>query len=462
VVEAFVRITYLAVSETRYASVLGLGFGDCGKGHFIDALTRRWDAHTVVRFSGGAQAGHNVVTPADGGAVGRHHTFSQFGAGTLVPGTSTVLLDPMVLHPTALLVEAEALGRIGVHDALSRLMIDARCRITTPYHQAAGRLRELLRGDAVHGTCGVGVGETVHHALAHPEQAMRYADLAGTSTADVRVQLDKLELIRATLFAELAPLCSRDGDAALVEEMLTLQDESLAGRWFNTARALARQCVPAAIEQLGAQLKQRGCVLFEGAQGVLLDEWRGFHPHTTWSSITTAAVEAAIACLGLAEPIEHYGVLRSYLTRHGSGPFPTHDESLDDLLPEPHNHCEGWQGRFKRGHPDAVLMRYALEVTGALNGLLVSHLDVFQRGVSLKWCERYSTASSSFIDRLSIGGHGDLSHQSSLTKLLENARPEYAENPIRTDMDFLDRIASVTGLPVVLGSYGNTTAAVRE
>src|SRR5262245_21626207 len=100
---------------SRYASILGLGFGDCGKGIFVDALTRRWQAHTIVRFSGGAQAGHNVVTPE------RRHTFSQFGAGTLVPGTRTVLIDPMVLHPSALLVEAEALARIGIDDALTRL-----------------------------------------------------------------------------------------------------------------------------------------------------------------------------------------------------------------------------------------------------------------------------------------------------------------------------------------------------
>src|SRR6478735_3079019 len=105
------------MSTTRYASVLGLGFGDCGKGHFVDALTRRWRAHTVVRFSGGAQAGHTVVTPE------RHHTFSQFTAGTLVPGTRSVLIDPMVCHPTALLAEAEALARIGVRDALPRLAI---------------------------------------------------------------------------------------------------------------------------------------------------------------------------------------------------------------------------------------------------------------------------------------------------------------------------------------------------
>src|ERR1039458_4253655 len=108
------------MSTTRYASVLGLGFGDCGKGHFIDALTRQWQAHTVVRFNGGAQAGHNVVTPANANSPSRHHTFSQFGAGTFVPGVRTLLLEPMIIHPTALLVEAEVLSKIGVNDEIGR------------------------------------------------------------------------------------------------------------------------------------------------------------------------------------------------------------------------------------------------------------------------------------------------------------------------------------------------------
>lgn len=429
--------------------MLGLGFGDCGKGRFVDALTRRWSAHTIVRSSGGAQAGHNVVTSSHDGFPQRHHTFSQFGAGTLVPGTRTVLLDPMVAHPTALLVEAEALGRIGVHDALSRLTIDARCRVTTPYHQAAGRLRELLRGGAPHGTCGVGVGETVRHALEHPDQAMRYADLFA------RAPLDKLQATREALRMEFDPLCAARQEGAVRMELQALRDESLAGRWLNAVRSLTRQCAPASIETLHSQLKQPGCVLFEGAQGVLLDEWRGFHPYTTWSSITTAAVEEAAARIGLDAPIEHYGVLRTYLTRHGVGPLPTHDESLDEQLPEPHNSSEGCQGLFRRGHPDVVLLRYALEAAGALSGLLVSHLDVFERGVSLKWCERYDS-----IERLPLGHFGDLSHQISLTRLLESARPHYAPESISSEDDYLERLASVTDLPAVCRSYGNKSSDV--
>ncbi len=166
------------MTATRLVSLLGLGFGDCGKGLFTDYLCRQWNAHTVVRFNGGAQAGHNVVLPD-----GRHHTFSQFSAGTFVPGTVTLLAYPVIVHPTALLVENDYLKRVGIHDALQRLVIDGRCRINTPFHQAAGRMRELARGDAAHGSCGVGVGETVGHGLAHPDQVLRYADLSTPSVA---------------------------------------------------------------------------------------------------------------------------------------------------------------------------------------------------------------------------------------------------------------------------------------
>ncbi len=424
---------------SRYASILGLGFGDCGKGLFVDALTRRWNAHTVVRFSGGAQAGHNVVTPE------RHHTFSQFSAGALVPGTRSVLVDPMVFHPTALLVEAETLACVGVDDALGRLTIDADCRITTPYHQAAGRLRELLRGDAAHGSCGVGVGETVRHALEHPQQAIRYGDLTG------RGAVDKLFAIRTTLLAELDALA-----AGRSVELDTLRDESIGARWLNAAQAVARHCPPADAETIAACLTQPGCVLFEGAQGILLDEHRGFHPHTTWSSITTAAVEQVAARFGLDVPIEHYGVLRTYPTRHGIGPFPTHDGWLDARLPEQHNASDNWQGRFRRGHPDAVLLRYALEAVGRLSGLLVSHLDVFDRQVQLKWCERYDRVS-----RLPLGSLGDLTHQTGLTKLLADAVPCYASEPIGGEPEYFERLTGLTDLPVVGRSRGNTSGLVE-
>lgn len=168
---------------------------------------------------------------------------------------------------------------------------------------------------------------------------------------------------------------------------------------------------------------------------------------------------------GLPARIEHHGVIRTYLTRHGSGPFPTEDPRLEARLPEPHNHSGGWQGRFRRGHPDAVLLRYAIDAAPGLVGLLVSHMDALERGAPLLWCERYAVGGSSpfspGIDRLSHGEHGDLNHQSRLTRLLFEALPHYSAQPLASAGDFLDRVASVTDLPVVLTSHGREAEAVR-
>jgi len=152
------------VSSRRTAFlVVDLGFGDAGKGLLSYYLVRTTGARWVVRFNGGAQAGHNVVT-----TDGRHHTFSQVGAGSFVPGVRTYLARDMVVHPTALDSEARHLARVGVADAMRRMHVDPECRVTTPFHQASTRVRELLRGAARHGSCGVGVGETVRDSLKVP------------------------------------------------------------------------------------------------------------------------------------------------------------------------------------------------------------------------------------------------------------------------------------------------------
>ena len=426
--------------EGRIVSVIGLAFGDCGKGLFTDYLCRARSAHTVVRFNGGAQAGHNVVLPD-----GRHHTFSQFGAGTFNPGVATVLSAPVVVHPTALLVEETYLQRTGVSGALDRLFIDERCLITTPYHEAAGRLRERARGAAAHGSCGVGFGETVGHALAHPGQALRYADLLHPSRAR-----DKLEAMRITLRASLpddAPVLNPQ-DAAI------LDDPAFGVLWLEHAQRLIAKVQPSAPEQIAAQLARPGSIVMEGAQGMLLDEWHGFHPHTTWSSTGPAAAEAALAGYGLAERITHLGAMRSYLTRHGQGPMPTEDQSLQGLA-EPHNADSGWQGRFRRGHPDAVLLRYALAAAGRIDGLLVSHLDAFEGAARLRWAHSYDLHGRELCD-LPQASRPNLAHQEALCEQLRAARPNYSPEPIANANAFLHELKAITNLPILLGSRGPT------
>src|SRR3972149_6131222 len=127
-------------------TIVDLGFGDAGKGTTVDYLSCLTPNTLIVRYNGGPQAAHNVVT-----AKGVHHTFAQFGSGTLVPTVKTYLSKYMWVEPLSMLSENESLKRAGVTDALSRLLIDEDAQVVTPFHRSANRIKERKNK---HGSCG--------------------------------------------------------------------------------------------------------------------------------------------------------------------------------------------------------------------------------------------------------------------------------------------------------------------
>ncbi|MFC8529379.1 adenylosuccinate synthetase [Nocardia sp. NPDC057227] len=395
--------------------VVDLGFGDAGKGATVDWLcspAAGLGPAAVVRFNGGAQAAHTVVADA------RTHTFAQFGSGTLA-GVPTLLSRHVLVEPIALAAEAEALAALGVPDPLGLLAVDGRALLTTPIHIAANRARERARGAGRHGSCGRGIGETASYALEHP--APTVADCAHP---------DRLRALLTALAAHYAPLL--DGSGFGYEPV-----DELVGMYREFA---------AAVRIVGdgelARLARRGPLVFEGAQGVLLDEWRGFHPHTTWSTVEPSNARALLAGIGATGTV--LGVTRSYQTRHGDGPFPTEDAALD--LPEPHNGTGPYQGAFRRGHLDLVLLRYALAVCGGVDGLVVNHLDVPGQ---LRVATAYRTPGG-IIRRLPVGPVRDLAHQESLTELLRSATPQLADLPA----DIPAYLERELGTPVLLTGNG--------
>ncbi len=398
----------------KHVAVVDLGYGDAGKGTVVDWLCATQPVGAVVRFNGGAQAAHNVVTPSFGSVPGRHHTFAQFGSGTL-HGVPTHLSRFMIVDPLALPAEADHLRELGVADPFALLSVDGAALLSTPWHAAANRARELRRGESRHGTCGMGVGETAAFALAHPGDAPRAAD-----TRSPTVLRRKLRAVRDALSAELGELA-----------VAPLERVAQAFEAFGAAVRL----VASSSEVL------KGRCVFEGAQGVLLDEWRGWHPYTTWSTTTFDNVASLLAEAGQQGEAMRLGVVRSYTTRHGAGPLVTFDEALTAALPDRHNGHGGWQGAFRVGHFDAVAHRYALEVCGGVDALAVTHADVAARH-PLRMCLSYRD-----FGPLTPGEFGDLAYQEKLTGRLLEAEPVYS--------DFTD-VGQVLGAPVWVRSFGPT------
>lgn len=399
----------------NHTIVVDLGYGDAGKGTTVDWLCSQavnaGRNASVIRFNGGAQAAHNVVA-----SDGRNHTFSQFGSGTF-HGVRTHLSRFMAVDPIALSVEAAQLG-----DPWELLTVDEGALLTTPWHRKANRLREIRRGGDRHGSCGMGVGETVAFSLAYPELAPR----AGDILAPARLR-HRLTGVRDLLTDELGDLGYKPPVAAVVDAF-----QGFAARVAIVGAAHLRSLLSA------------GPCFFEGAQGVLLDEWRGWHPYTTWSTTT---FDNALALLdGVAA--YRLGVVRTYTTRHGPGPLVTEDPAMSQRWPDVHNGDGRWQGSFRVGPFDAVAHRYAIEVAGGVDGLALTHLDVPVTSL----CDAYADGTR----RLVPGEFGDLAYQEKLTAYL------LAAEPVLTPVaDWVPAVADALGAAVVLESRGPTAADKR-
>lgn len=424
--------------------VTGLGFGDEGKGTTVEYLARRHNASLVIRHNGGAQAGHNIVTDD-----GVHHTFSQFGCGTF-DGVRTYLSRHMVVHPGGLLVEANTLAKKGVTDPLGLVVVDPDAPVITPFHTAMNRIRELARGAGRHGTCGIGVGETVSDSYDYPELVVHVGDLLG----DPMTLRAKLLKTRDLKVAEAEKLIDTGGPVST--DMLS---ELGALTYFDLSTYLwdLRTFTKSVRISDGAFLRNvlsddNATVVFEGAQGTLLDEWWGAHPHTTYSDCTPTNALGLLRDNGFDGNIVKWGVLRTYMTRHGQGPLPTEDTAARRV--EPHNSPKTWQGAFRWGDFDAVLSRYAVGACRGQDALSLTHLDGVER-----WrpCVAYDTPTGRVTDLPLNHNKVVNGYQPQLLGTLQSATPVYDDTFVKpTATDVAKTISDMVGVPVGLMSYGPT------
>ena len=446
-------------TDPRAWLLVDLTYGDAAKGATVDYLARAESARTVVRFNGGPQAGHNVVTPDR-----RHHTFSQFGSASFLPGVLTYLSRHVLINPLNAFSEAAHLRAVGVPDALDRLVVHPDSLVITPFHVATNRLRELARGANRHGSCGMGIGETVSHSLAFPEEALRARDLS--SPLALRRKLGAIrERLQAAVSDLLPPISAGDDGDGAREHLLTFSEPEVINRFVECALAYAARITYGDEGWLGTRMAT-GVTVFESAQGTLIDEDHGFHPHTTWSRTALANAEELLIAAGFEGEVVRLGLVRAYATRHGAGPFVTEDGALTAQLPDRFNPPGAWQGAMRCGAFDAVATRYALAVNPKLDLLSVSHLDALDgfargwpfvrryhhRGPAEHELATYDT-SGAIADLRPASVPPDLVHQERLTNLLFKSTG-IVEHVAPTDA--LGIIEQETGLSVALRAHGPT------
>ena len=342
-------------------TVIGAQWGDEGKGKIVDWLASR--ANAVVRFQGGHNAGHTLVV---GGEV---YKLSLLPSG-IVRGTLSIIGNGVVLDPWALKAEVEKLAAQGVSITPENFAIADNCPLILPIHRDLDQLRETAAGKGKIGTTGRGIGPAYEDKVGR--RAIRVCDLAHLDSLDP--QLDRVcahhDALRAG-FGE--PPVDR---ARLIDDLKEIAPFVL-------------QFAQPVWKRLRDVKKEGARILFEGAQGVLLDVDHGTYPFVT-SSNTVSGTVASGSGMGPGSAGFVLGIVKAYTTRVGSGPFPTElDDENGQRLGERGHEFGTVTGRKRRcGWFDAVLVRQSCAISG-VTGIALTKLDVLDGFDTLKICTGY-------------------------------------------------------------------------
>ena len=399
-------------------SVVGLQWGDEGKGKIVDFLAGDYDA--VVRFNGGSNAGHTVVIGE------RRHTFHLIPSGAL-KGKALLVGPGVAVDPVSLAEELSLLPS----ETRQRLTVDGRCSLVTPLDKDLDRALEEMRGASAIGTTRRGIGPA--YALRALRLSPRVSDLLGSF--------------------DFGPLRSFYGKFGL--------DPAGIIGWAAESKELFEGMTGDVSARVSELVDAGGSVLYETSQGTLLDLIHGSYPYVTSTHTVASYIPAA---LGLparyaGEPI---GVMKCYTTRVGSGPFPTEvPERFGDAIRSLGNEYGATTGRPRRvGWLDLVALRYAIRLNGVKN-VALSKVDVLSRVKEFKVCVAYRILGSETTDF-----HRSLGHLSEVEPVygspltLQGAQFNSGLPP--EGKKFVDYLEDSLGVKVSLVSYGDDRSKTFE
>ena len=408
-------------------AVLGAQWGDEGKGKIVDLLTRHFSI--VARYQGGHNAGHTVY------ASGRKFVLRLLPSGILHEGITCVIGNGLVVDPQALFAEIDELGRAGITVG-DRLVISDKAHLILPYHRELDLLSEARRGERRIGTTSRGIGPAYEDKIAR--RGVRVGDLANADSLEEAVQQNVAA--RNRLIAD----STMDWRQVLTE---------LKAAWTRMAPWVAD------VSLFLARAREAGrSIMFEGAQGTLLDIDHGTYPYVTSSNAT---IGGALTGLGVGpRAIDGVlGVAKAYTTRVGEGPLPTElTGELGNRLRESGQEFGAVTGRPRRcGWYDAVAVRYAVRVNG-LDALALTKLDVLDGLDDLQVCTAYRCRGATLTEM-----PGDLSQLAACEPIYERLPGWTSPSAGVRDFDrlprearaYIARLEEITGVPAAVVSTGS-------
>ena len=421
--------------------VVGSQWGDEGKGKIVDWLSERADV--VVRFQGGHNAGHTLVV--DGGV----YKLSLLPSGVVRPGKLSIIGNGVVIDPWALADEIDHLTEQGLTITPDNLKIAENAALILPLHGAVDRAREAARGTTKLGTTGRGIGPAYEDKVGR--RAVRVCDLADPDELKSRVE---------ALLLQNNALLSGLGEATFERDRLVADLLAIAPRVLPFADRVWHR--------LAEARKADRRILFEGAQGAMLDVDHGTYPFVT-SSNTLAGQAAAGSGMAVGGIDYVLGITKAYTTRVGSGPFPSElEDEIGQRLGERGKEFGTVTGRKRRcGWFDAVMVRQAVTV-GGIDGLALTKLDVLDGFETLKVCVGYRIAGESYDylpARASLQARAEPVYETldGWSESTQGAR-SWAELPA-TAIKYIRRIEELVATPVALLSTSperNDTILVRD
>ena len=422
----------------RHFAVTGLGYGDEGKGSIVDALAMRLNSPYVVRYNGGAQAAHHVVLED-----GTTHRFSSWGSGTL-RGAKTYLASRFILNAYSMFSEAKKLRSFIGKNPWEEIVASPLCPVTTYIHVYLNRLRELARGGNRHGSCGMGIGETYE---------MEDLGIGVLRASDIRDEFTINELLREQAEwaqEEVSKLTISKTDDYIDKVIDILHNKDLIP--IEVDRILALGNVLDVLDDFDydflRELSNTENVIWEGAQGLLLDEEIGFFPHVTRSKTDITWIEEELSTIDLVS----IGVTRTYMTRHGNGPFPSEGApGFSKLTFKDHNKEGKWQGNFRVGALDIPALKYGLDNIKVPPDYLaitcVDALDSF--GSLIPVCSAYK--GEGLLLETDIPFYDSLDCRSDNTLELSHKSGIYIFTPKET---YIEKISNSLGIELGITSSG--------